>query len=265
VAEATAALEEFMVRGKFGDSSARVVIEQCLKGQEATVMAIVDGDSVLPLVISQDYKRLLDGDRGPNTGGMGAISPTPVLSEARLPELVKDIFHPVLRELQAQGIRYRGFLYAGVMVDDQGTVNVIEFNCRLGDPETEVLMMRLESDLLAAIDGAVSGRLESVKLEWSKDPAVCVVIAASGYPDAPEKGREIAGLFPPESRLAVFHSGTAKDSAGRVVTNGGRVLAVTALGANFNAALREAYRGVEQICFSGMHFRRDIGSGVKEG
>lgn len=256
--EAIQALEEFLVAGKFGSSGAKVVLEERLHGREASVIALVSGETVLPMVISSDHKRIFDGDKGPNTGGMGAISPTPVLGEERLPELVKTVFQPVVRELKNRGIDYCGFLYAGVMVLPDGKVSVIEFNCRLGDPETQVLMMRLESDLVDVLSKATRGELEGVQLKWSEKPAAVVVIASAGYPEVVKDGETITGLFPPSEDLIVFHAGTRKDGD-RILTKGGRVLGVTATGDSLNAALARCYEGVSQISFPGMQYRKDIG------
>ena len=268
-AEALEALESFMVGGRFGEASQSVVLEQKIEGKEASVMVIVDGNAVLPLVVSQDYKRLKNEDLGPNTGGMGSISPTPVLGDLRLENLVSDIFIPVIRELRNREIVYRGFLYAGVMVDAAGQVNVIEFNCRLGDPDTQVLMRRLKSDLLEVINASVDNSLSTVDLQWRKDAAACVVVTSPGYPDSVQDGQPIRGLPPGNDQqldadVVVFHSGTAADSEnGEIVrSKGGRVLSITALGATVGAAVAKVYKQIESISFEGMHFRNDIGSGA---
>ena len=262
--EALAALKEFMVDSSLGESGKRVVIEECLFGEEASVIAIVDGATVLPLVVSQDYKRAYDNNEGPNTGGMGAISPTPVLSDKRVENLVGEIFLPVLRELGARGIKYVGFLYAGIMVTRTGEVKVIEFNCRLGDPETQVLMMRLNSDLLTALEAAVDGKLSTVDLRWRPESAACVVCASAGYPREVEDRKAISGLFEPEADLQVFHCGTyaPSDKPSEVRSKGGRILTVTALGSSMNDAVTRAYEGVARVSFEGMHFRKDIGGGA---
>jgi phosphoribosylamine--glycine ligase len=259
--QATEALDDCMLHNHLGNAGAKVLIEEFIDGREASVMAIVDHDTVLPLVVSQDYKRLLDADEGPNTGGMGAITPTPVLADKAVENLVGEIFIPVISELYRRGIRYRGFLYAGVIVDRSGVVRVIEFNCRLGDPETQPLMMRLRSDLLAALDAAVSGSLKSVDLQWKNEFAACIVGASRGYPRAVDDNKEITGLFDADDRLVVFHAGTKLDpkTPGKVVSKGGRVLSVTALGATLDEAVARAYQGMEKISFDGMHYRKDIG------
>lgn len=264
VEEAINALEDFMVRHTMGDAGTKVVIEERIVGREASVMAIIDGDTVIPLVISQDFKRIRDSDQGPNTGGMGAISPTPVLPDKAAEGLVGDIFLPVVRELKSRGIDYRGFLYAGAIVDAGGKVRVLEFNCRLGDPETQVLLMRLQSDLVEVLNAATSGKLNSITLRWSTQAAACVVLASEGYPGEVKDGKPINGLFPEEHDLVVFHAGT-RHAAGNdkeVITKGGRVLGVTAIGPTLNRALTRAYEGVERIKFEGMQYRKDIGGGA---
>ena len=264
--EAQRALEACMLQAGYGEAGKRVLIEEYIDGREASVMALVDGDTVLPLAISQDYKRVGDGDAGPNTGGMGAISPTPVLSERRVENLIGDIFVPVLKELYASNIRYVGFLYAGVIIDRVGAVRVLEFNVRLGDPETQPLLMRMRSDLVAAMTAAVDGRLASVELEWRPEAAACVVAASRGYPGDVEDNKVISGLFEGDSECMVFHAGTRPnpENESEILTRGGRILSVTALGGTMDDALRRAYKGMERISFDGMHYRRDIGGGVKE-
>ncbi|MCC6955036.1 MAG: phosphoribosylamine--glycine ligase [Deltaproteobacteria bacterium] len=260
VDEAVAALDEFMLQERFGSSGATVVLEERIVGEEASVIVLVDGETILPLVVSQDYKRLKDNGLGPNTGGMGAISPTPVLGEKRLETLVGEIFGPVVAELRSRGIRYRGFLYAGVIVDREGVVRVLEFNCRLGDPETEVILMRLKSDLVEALDALSRGRLKSIELHWKTEAAACVVLASGGYPGEVDDGKMISGLFPPEPGLVVFHAGTVPEGE-LAKTKGGRVLTVSALGDTLNQAVRRAYEGVQRISFDGMQYRGDIGGG----
>lgn len=256
--EAIQTLREFLLDEKLGTSGACVVLEERLHGREASVMALVSGDTILPMVISSDHKRVADGDQGPNTGGMGAISPTPVLSEERLPELVESIFRPTVRELRKRGVEYRGFLYAGVMVLPNGDVAVIEFNCRLGDPETQVLMVRLESDLASVLSAAAKGELSGVNLEWSTDAAAVVVLASRGYPGPVDDGKPLSGIFPSEQDLIVFHAGTTKNGEA-IVSKGGRILGVTARGADLSKALARCYEGVQRISFDGMHYRKDIG------
>lgn len=262
VEEAVGALQKAMCEKIFAESGAKVLIEDCIFGKEASVMAIVDGETVIPLVVSQDYKRLNDGDEGPNTGGMGAVSPNPLIPDETVGEYVANIFVPTLRELKKRGIHYRGFLYAGVMLDQQGQPYVIEYNCRLGDPETQVIMFRLESDLLAVLDAAIKGKLASVELKWRKAAAACVVASSRGYPEKVDDGKEIGGLFAGNKDKFIFQAGTAF-SANKVVSRGGRVLAVTAIGKDADAALAAAYKGIEQISFDGMHYRKDIGSNLQ--
>jgi len=213
---------------------------------------------VLPLATSQDHKRLKDGDRGPNTGGMGAYSPAPIVTPELHARVVREIIQPVLSGMVEEGHRYIGFLYAGLMIDGSGNPRVLEFNCRLGDPETQPILLRLKSDLFELIESAMDGRLARVKAEWDRRAGLGVVLAASGYPDAPEKGHVVTGLPAAGEDFRVFHSGTAlKDGA--IVTNGGRVLCVTALGDSIKMAQRRAYEVVEGIRFDGMHYRHDIG------
>lgn len=262
---AISTLDQFMLRQQFGASSTTVLIEDFLEGQEASVIAIVCGDQVLPLVVSQDHKRLLDNDQGPNTGGVGAVSPVPVLSEKRLPELIETIFRPVILELRRRGTPYTGFLYAGVMVSPSGEVSVIEFNCRLGDPETQVILMRLKSDLLPVLDAAARSNGDRgplpAQLEWYSDAAACVVACSRGYPEKVDDGKIISGVFSAEPDLVVFQAGTARDRAsGHLLSAGGRVLGVTARGDTVRTAVARAYDGISRICFEGMHCRKDIGN-----
>lgn len=257
--EALTAIDDFMGRGTVGTSGNVVVIEHCLRGREASIIAMVDGMEVVPFVVSQDYKRVFDEDKGPNTGGMGAISPTPVLSESRLDEAKERIFLPVLRELKSRGIDYRGFLYAGVMVLPDGRMSVLEFNCRLGDPETQILMMRLKSDLVLVMDSIFAGDSARIKLEFTEEAAACVVLAAEGYPGKVTTGDEITidrNLIP--QGVQIFHAGT-KIQEGKLVTSGGRVLAVSAMGETLNQALAICYEGIAATYFRAMHFRKDIG------
>jgi len=255
--EALTALREFMLDQKFGASSSKVVLEERLIGREASVMVLVSGETILPMVISSDHKRVYDGDTGPNTGGMGAISPTPVLSEERLPELIESVFKPVIGELKKRGIEYRGFLYAGVMVLPNGEVSIIEFNCRLGDPETQVLMARLKSDLADVLFKAARGELSGTKLDWSEESAAVVVLASAGYPETVDDKKEISGLEKSDGYIP-FHAGTYREGE-KILSKGGRVIGVTALGKTLEAALDKCYEGTKQIAFEGMHFRSDIG------
>jgi len=258
VEEADRAVAEIMEEKVFGAAGAHVVIEECLRGEELSVMALVDGRSFRTLASAQDHKRALDGDRGPNTGGMGAYSPTPVLDK-KLDAQVADIFQRTLAGLQAEGIEYRGVLYAGLMITERGP-QVLEFNCRFGDPETQVVLPRLESDLVDAVEPTIDGSLDRLKLAWRSDAAVCVVMAAGGYPGPYDRGQPIAGLKQAANsdKVCVFHAGTRRSDDGRTVTDGGRVLGVTGLGNTIENAARRAYEAVEQIHFDGAHFRRDI-------
>lgn len=262
VDEAVGALKSFMLEGALGQSGKKIVVEDCLVGEEASVIALVDGSTVLPLVVSQDYKRVGDGNTGPNTGGMGAISPTGVYSDAAVGKLVSVLFLPVLEKLAARGIRYCGFLYAGVLVTKDGTLNVLEFNCRLGDPETQVLLMRLSSDLLPVLEAAADEKLSSMELHWKKEEAACVVMCSRGYPGAVDDGKVIEGIPDGTDDCQVFHSGTFVNEEGKVVSRGGRILTVSALGPTRNRALSRAYEAVRKIKFDGAQFRNDIGGGV---
>ena len=256
--EAHRAIEQFLVERTMGTAGNRVVIEEFLDGEEASFIVLADGEHVLPLATSQDHKRLRDGDRGPNTGGMGAYSPAPIVTPELHARVVREIIQPVLSGMVEEGHRYIGFLYAGLMIDGSGNPRVLEFNCRLGDPETQPILLRLKSDLFELIESAMDGRLDRVKAEWDRRAALGVVLAASGYPDAPEKGHVVTGLPAAGEDFRVFHSGTAlKDGA--ILTSGGRVLCVTALGDSIRMAQRRAYEVVEGIRFDGMQYRRDIG------
>jgi len=256
--EAHRAVEQILVERTMGAAGNRVVVEEFLEGEEASFIVLADGERVLPLATSQDHKRLRDGDEGPNTGGMGAYSPAPVVTPELHARVVREIIQPVLAGMTKEGHRYAGFLYAGLMIDGSGKPRVLEFNCRLGDPETQPILLRLKSDLFELIEHAVDGKLDRVKVEWDRRAALGVVLAASGYPDVPEKGRVVTGIPEAGEDFRVFHSGTAlKD--GVIVTNGGRVLCVTALGDSIKMAQRRAYEVVEGVRFDGMQYRRDIG------
>ncbi|HUE31233.1 MAG TPA: phosphoribosylamine--glycine ligase [Verrucomicrobiae bacterium] len=259
VAEALEAVDELMRARLFGDAGSRVVVEEFLEGEEVSFMALTDGTTVLPLAPSQDHKRALDGDRGPNTGGMGAYSPAPIVTPALQDRILREIMEPVVRGLARQGVRYTGVLYAGLMVQD-GRAKVLEFNVRFGDPEAQVLLVRLRSDLLELLERTCEGRLAGATIEWDARAAVCVVLAAEGYPGAVERGRRIEGL---ESLRGwpdgvVFHAGTRRPDEA-LVTDGGRVLGVTALGDTIEQAVAAAYGAVAHISWPGMHYRRDIG------
>ena len=259
VREAHEAVEQLMRQRLFGDAGSRVVVEEFLQGEELSFMAISDGETVLPLEPSQDHKRVLDGDHGPNTGGMGAYSPVPLVTEALRAHVMRDIMEPLVLGLARQGIRYTGVLYAGLMVHE-GHAKVLEFNVRFGDPEAQVLMLRLTSDLAALMDAACEGSLADETVTWDPRAAACVVLAAEGYPGTVERGRPIAGLAELGGWTGgvVFHAATRRDN-GRVVTDGGRVLGVTARGHSVADAVAEAYAAVARIAWPGMHYRHDIG------
>lgn len=255
--EATAAVRDMLEGNAFGDAGHRVVIEDCLVGEEASFIVIAaDGDFV-EFASSQDHKAAFDGDKGPNTGGMGAYSPAPVVTDDVRERIIEQVIEPTLAGFAADGVPYTGFLYAGVMIDTQGNPKVLEFNCRLGDPETQPLLSRLKSDLYVLLDAAVEGKLASTTADWDSRAALGVVMASGGYPGSYRKGDVISGLDAVDG-AKVFHAGTA-ESDGEVVTSGGRVLCVTALGDNVAEAQKAAYDGVEQVCWDDVMFRRDIG------
>jgi phosphoribosylamine--glycine ligase len=258
-AEAAIATAQGMFAGQFGDAGQTVVIEEFLPGEEASFIVMADGKHILPFATSQDHKRLLDADRGPNTGGMGAYSPAPVVTAAMHTRIMKEVMEPAIRGLAADGMPYTGFLYAGIMIAPDGTPNVLEFNCRLGDPETQPILMRLKSDLTGLCEAALAGRLDTVTADWDPRAALGVVMAAAGYPDEVRKGDVIEG-FDRAATLPgkVFHAGTREDS-GRVLTSGGRVLCAVGLGSSVKAAQSEAYGLVNSISWVGVQFRHDIG------
>jgi phosphoribosylamine--glycine ligase len=257
---AEAAVHEMLSGNAFGEAGARVVIEQFLEGEEASFICMVDGEHALPMATSQDHKRVGDGDSGPNTGGMGAYSPAPVVSEAVHKRVMREVIEPTVRGMAEDGVPFTGFLYAGLMIDPDGNARVIEFNVRFGDPETQPVMLRLESELLALVEAALEGRLDQQKAEWDPRPALGVVMAAARYPNTPRTGDVIDGL---DATLAegskVFHAGTALDDEGRVITAGGRVLCATALGEDIEEARKFAYAAVKSIRWDGEFHRNDIG------
>lgn len=248
-----------MFDGQFGRAGDTVVIEEFLQGEEASFIAMVDGEHILPLATSQDHKRRDDGDQGPNTGGMGAYSPAAVITPQIHERIMREVMEPTVRGLARDGTPYTGFLYAGVMIAADGTPNVLEFNCRFGDPETQPIMMRLHSDLLALCEAALEGRLHEVRVQWDERAALGIVLAAGGYPDTFDKGDVIAGLDT-AARLPgkVFHAGT-KLVDGKVTTNGGRVLCAVGLGASVSDAQQAAYALADSIQWRGMQYRHDIG------
>lgn len=256
--EAHAAVDAMLSDNKLGDAGARVVIEEFLVGEEASFMVMVDGKNILPLATSQDHKRLLDQDQGPNTGGMGAYSPAPVVTPEIHNKAMREIIIPTVEGMAKDGIPYTGFLYAGLMISPKGEVKTLEFNCRMGDPETQPIMMRLKSDLVGLAVHAVDGTLDQAKTEWDSRFALGVVMASANYPETPKLGDEITGLPADVQDGHVFHAGTTlKD--GKVVTSGGRVLCVTALGETVKSAQQAAYQILESIQFEGAQHRNDIG------
>jgi len=261
--EAHAAIDDMLsgnkLEVKYDAAGARVVIEEFLDGEEASFIVMADGKHALAMATSQDHKRLLDGDQGPNTGGMGAYSPAPVVTPDIHAKVMREVIMPTIRGMEADGILFTGFLYAGLMIKPDGSLKVLEFNCRFGDPETQPIMMRLKSDFTDLIDAGIDGKLNEVEAQWDRRVALGVVMAAGGYPDSPKKGDVIHGLPVRAADDAhVFHAGTT-DKEGHVVTNGGRVLCVTALGDTVKLAQNRAYEVAETIGFDGAQYRRDIG------
>ena len=256
--EAESAIDDILVAKAFGAAGDKVVIEEFLEGEEASFMVLSDGEHVLPLASSQDHKRVFDGDQGPNTGGMGAYSPAPVVTNAVHERILREVLAPLLAGLKKQSIRYRGVIYVGLMIGDDGP-KVLEFNARFGDPECQPIMMRLKSDLIPLLEATIDGTLDQVQPEWHGDPALCVVLAANGYPGAYDKGKEIHGLDQLKNWTNgfVFHAGTTKERD-RWLTTGGRVLGVTARGKTIADAVKEVYRSVGVISWDGMHYRKDI-------
>ncbi|MDF7675195.1 phosphoribosylamine--glycine ligase [Neisseriaceae bacterium ESL0693] len=257
--EAHQAIDDMLLDQQLGQAGARVVIEDFLVGEEASFIVMVDGQHVLPLATSQDHKRLLDHDQGPNTGGMGAYSPAPVVTPAVHQRVLEQIILPAVRGMQASGHPYTGFLYAGLMIDDQGQPYTIEFNCRLGDPETQAILSRLDSDLAGLIQAALAGRLDQVAAQWQPQTAVAVVLAAKGYPQAVQSGDPIQGLDAARQQAHVFQAATLLNQQGQTITNGGRVLSVVGLGNDVASARQQAYQALENIRFAGMQYRQDIG------
>jgi len=258
--EAKAAVDMIMQEKAFGRAGDKLIIEACLKGEEASYIAFTDGKTILPLPTSQDHKAIFDDDKGPNTGGMGAYSPAPVVTEEIAEYVMQKIMLPTIRGMEAEGKPYKGMLYAGLMISG-GEVNVLEYNCRFGDPEAQPLLMRLNSDIVEVIDAVIDGKLDQVVMDIDPRPTVCVVMSSAGYPGVYEKGRVIKGLQKASecSGVEVFHAGTITDK-GRTVTNGGRVLGVTAIGDDLREAIERAYHAVSQIRWSGCYNRQDIGT-----
>ena len=256
--EAHDAIDFMLVDNKFGDAGAKVVIEEFLEGEEASFMVICDGKTILPLASSQDHKRLLDADLGPNTGGMGAYSPAPVVTEEVYSKVMKEIIHPTIDGMAKDGIPFTGFLYAGLMITKKGDIKTLEYNCRMGDPETQPILMRIKSDLFEVLYKASLGQLDSTEIEWDKRTALAVVLASAGYPEAPKLNDEIhiEDHLIPDSYI--FHAGTVyKDN--KLLTSGGRVLAVTALGDSVKEAQSRVYEAINTVKFDGAQYRKDIG------
>ena len=258
VQEAQDAVELMMTQKAYGEAGTRVVVEEFLQGEEASFIVMCDGTHVLPLATSQDHKRLHDGDEGPNTGGMGAYSPAPIVTPKIHARVMREIILPAIQGMAQDGLPYTGFLYAGLMIDKAGNPRTLEFNCRLGDPETQPIIARLKSDLLDLIEHALAGSLDRVEADWDRRSALGVVLAAHGYPEDPRKGDAISGLPAPADDCRVFHAGTRLEGQ-TLVTAGGRVLCVTALGDSVRMARSRAYEAVERIRFDGMQYRKDIG------
>ncbi|MCT8285791.1 phosphoribosylamine--glycine ligase [Xanthomonas translucens pv. translucens] len=257
--EAEAAVRDMLSGNAFGDAGARVVIEEFLDGEEASFISMVDGATALPMATSQDHKRVGDGDSGPNTGGMGAYSPAPVVTPDVHARVMREVVEPTVQGMIADGVPFTGFLYAGLMIDASGAPKVIEFNVRFGDPETQPVMLRLQSDLVELIEAAIDGRLHTTEAQWDPRPSLGVVLAAAPYPETPVTGEAISGLDQVPASAKVFHAGTALDGQGRVLSAGGRVLCVAALGDSVSDAQRNAYAGVAQIRWPSEFHRSDIG------
>ena len=259
LAEAEDAVRDMLSGNAFGEAGARVVVEEFLEGEEASFISMVDGRTALPMATSQDHKRVGDGDTGPNTGGMGAYSPAPVVTEAVHARVMAEVVNPTVAGMIADGIPFTGFLYAGLMIDAQGAPKVIEFNVRFGDPETQPVMLRLQSDLVDLLDAAIDGQLHATDARWDPRPSLGVVMAATPYPETPITGDVISGLGDVPATAKVFHAGTTLDADGRVVSAGGRVLCVAALGDSVSDAQRNAYAGVDAVSWANEFHRTDIG------
>ena len=259
LAEAEDAVRDMLSGNAFGEAGARVVVEEFLEGEEASFISMVDGRTALPMATSQDHKRVGDGDTGPNTGGMGAYSPAPVVTDAVHARVMAEVVNPTVAGMIADGIPFTGFLYAGLMIDASGAPKVIEFNVRFGDPETQPVMLRLQSDLVELVEAAIDGRLHQTRAQWDPRPSLGVVMAARPYPETPVTGEVISGLDAVPASAKVFHAGTALDAAGNVLSAGGRVLCVAALGESVSAAQANAYAGVKAIAWASEFHRSDIG------
>ncbi len=259
IEEAEKAIDEMILDKRFGEAGSKVLLEEKLLGEEASYLVFSDGKNILPMVSSQDHKRIFDNDKGANTGGMGAYSPAPVVTKEMEQRVLKEIMQPTIDAMAKEGRMFKGILYAGLMITKDGP-KIVEFNCRFGDPETQVILTRLESDLAEIIQACIDGNLNEKEIKWSDKACCCVVMASGGYPGTYKKGKEIIGLEETNSlpETVVFHAGTKKEN-GKILTNGGRVLGVTALGTNIKEAIDNAYKAVEKISFEGMQFRKDIG------
>ncbi len=260
VDEAMEALKLIMKEKAFGDAGNKVIVEQCLQGEEASFMILTDGKTVVPLATSQDHKQIFDGDKGPNTGGMGAYSPAPIVNKALRKDIMKSVIDPLIKGLSRERMNYRGVIYVGLMICN-GKPYVLEFNCRFGDPEAQPVLTRLDSDFFDLLKATAEGKLKNVKISWKNDAAVCVVLASKGYPGSYEKGKTITGLdsLKNNKNVVIFHAGTRLNNE-EIVTSGGRVLGVTALGKNIENAKENAYSAIKKIHFDGMHYRKDIGN-----
>ncbi|OUY08322.1 phosphoribosylamine--glycine ligase [Acinetobacter populi] len=256
--EAFAAIDDMLAGNKFGDAGSRVVIEQFLEGEEASFICMIDGENILPMATSQDHKRIFEGDQGPNTGGMGAYSPAPVVTDEVFERVMQQVMRPTVNGMANDGHRYKGFLYAGLMIDAEGQPRVIEFNCRFGDPETQPIMMRLQSSLVDLVLAGVEGNLPK-EAKWDERKSIGIVLAAEGYPETVRKGDVISGLGQSPEGTKIFHAGTALNAEGQVITAGGRVLCVTALGNTVLEAQINALEVCSQVTFTGMQYRSDIG------
>ena len=257
--EAIATVHDMLAGNRFGEAGHRIVIEEFLEGEEASFIVMADGEHVLPLASSQDHKARDDGDQGPNTGGMGAYSPAPVIDETMHEKIMREVILPTIEGMEAENRTYSGFLYAGLMITKDGEAKVLEFNCRFGDPETQPIMMRMNSDLAALCLAATRGELDQCELDWDPRAAVGVVTASAGYPESSSKGDVISGLDKPvNDNVKIFHAGTTNDGDD-IVTNGGRVLCITALGETVSDAQQQAYAAINSVCYDGMFYRNDIG------
>jgi len=256
--EAHDAVDMMLSDNRFGDAGARVVIEEFLEGEEASFIVMVDGKNILPLATSQDHKRLMDNDEGPNTGGMGAYSPAPIVTPELHARVMREIILPTVHGMAKDGIPYTGFLYAGLMIDAEGNPKTLEFNCRMGDPETQPIMVRLKTDLVKVMEHAVEGTLDQIELEWDRRTALGVVMAAANYPESPRKGDVITGIPAETDDSVTFHAGSVLEND-QLKTAGGRVLCVVGLGGTVRVAHKAAYEALDKIHFDGMQFRRDIG------